>query len=122
MTNTKGKRGSNDRFSFLGTPKSLWMVTAAMKLKDASYKESYDKPRQRIQKQVIHVDVWLETNTIFESNYPSIKNKLIKKRDVTLPTKIHMVKPMVFSVVMDRCESWTIKKAESQRTGAFILC
>ena len=60
------------------------MVTAAMKLKDTySWKKSYDQPRQHI-----------------------------KIRDITLPTKVHLVKAMVFPVVMYGCESWTIKKAE----------
>ena len=43
-------------------------------------------------------------------------------RDITLPTKFCSVKTMVFPVVMYRCESWTIKKAEHQRTDAFKLC
>jgi len=60
------------------------MVTAAMKLKGAySLEENYDQPRQ-----------------------------YIKSRDITLPTKVLLVKAMVFTVVMYRCESWTIKKAE----------
>ena len=45
----------------------------------------------------------------------------LKSRDVTLLTKVHLVKAMVFPVVMYRCESWTIKKAEHQRTDAFEL-
>ena len=45
----------------------------------------------------------------------------IKKQDITLPTKVHLVKAMVFPVVMYRCESWTIKKAEHQRIDAFEL-
>ena len=44
-----------------------------------------------------------------------------KSRDITLVTKVHLVKAMVFPVVMYGCESWTIKKAESQRTDAFEL-
>ena len=60
------------------------MVIAAMKLKDAcSWKKSYDKPRQHI-----------------------------KKQRHTLPTKVHLVKALVFPVVMYGCESWTLKKAE----------
>ena len=39
-------------------------------------------------------------------------NSILKSRDITLPTKVHLVKAMVFSVVMHGCESWTIKKAE----------
>ena len=69
------------------------MVTAAMKLKDnCSLDESYDQPRQHI-----------------------------KSRDITLSTKVHLVKAMVFQVVMYGCESWTIKKAEHQRIDAFEL-
>ena len=45
----------------------------------------------------------------------------LKSRDVTLPTKVHLVKAMVFLVVMYRCETWTIKKAECQRIDAFEL-
>ena len=44
-----------------------------------------------------------------------------KSRDVTLPTKVHLVKDMVFLVVMCECESWTVKKAEPQRIDAFEL-
>ena len=46
---------------------------------------------------------------------------ILKNRDVTLPTKVHLVKAMVFPVVMYGCESWTIKKAEHQRIDAFQL-
>ena len=45
----------------------------------------------------------------------------LKSRDITLPTKVHIVKAVVFPVVMYRCESWTIKKAEHQRIDAFEL-
>ena len=63
---------------FWGAPKSLQMVTAAMKLKDTcSLGKSYDS--------------------------------ILKSRDITLPTKVHLVKAMVFPVVMYECESWTIK-------------
>ena len=48
-------------------------------------------------------------------------NSILKSRDITLLTKIHIVKVMVFLVVMNRCERWTIKKAERQRTDAFKL-
>ena len=44
-----------------------------------------------------------------------------KSRDITLPTDVHIVKVMVFPVIMYRCENWTIKKAECQRTDAFEL-
>ena len=48
-------------------------------------------------------------------------DSVLKSRDITLPTKIRLVKAMVFPGVMYRCESWTIKKAEHQRTDAFKL-
>ena len=75
-----------------GAPKSLQMVIAAMKLKDTPWKKSYDQPRQ-----------------------------LIKKQRHYLPRKFHLVKTMVFPVVMYGCESWTVKKAERQRIDAFEL-
>ena len=46
---------------------------------------------------------------------------ILKSRDITLPTKVHLVKAMVFQVVMYGCESWTVKKAECQRIDAFEL-
>ena len=48
-------------------------------------------------------------------------DSLFKSRDITLPTKVHLVKAMVFPVVMYGCESWTVKKAECQRIDAFEL-
>ena len=48
-------------------------------------------------------------------------DSVLKSRDITLPTKVHLVKTMVFPVVMYGCDSWTIKKAECQRTDAFEL-
>ena len=48
-------------------------------------------------------------------------DSMLKSRDITLPTKVHLVKVMVFLAVMYGCESWTIKKAECQRIGAFEL-
>ena len=83
MGNRWGNSGNSVRL-FLGAPKSLQMVTAAMKLKDA-----YS----------------LEENM---TNLDSI----FKSRDITLPTKVHLIKAMVFPVVMYGCESWTVKKAE----------
>ena len=77
----------------LGAPKSLQMVTAAMKLKDAYSLEG----------SILNLD------------------SILKSRDITLPTKVHLVKAMVFPVVMNRCESWTIKKAECCRIDAFEL-
>ena len=48
-------------------------------------------------------------------------DSILKSRDITLPTKVHLVKAMVFPVVMNGCESWIIKKAERQRIDAFEL-
>ena len=48
-------------------------------------------------------------------------DSILKSRDITLPTKVRLVKAMVFPVVMYGCESWTVKKAECQRTDAFEL-
>ena len=48
-------------------------------------------------------------------------DSIFKSRDITLPTKVRLVKAMVFPVVMYRCESWTVKKAERRRTDAFEL-
>ena len=45
-------------------------------------------------------------------------DSILKNRDITLPTKVHLVKAMVFPVVMYGCESWTVKKAEHQRIDA----
>ena len=49
-------------------------------------------------------------------------DSIFKSRDVTLPAKVHLVKGIVFPVVMYGCESWTIKKVECQRIDAFELC
>ena len=48
-------------------------------------------------------------------------DSILKSRDITLPTKVHLVKAMFFPVVMYGCESWTVKKAECQRIDAFEL-
>ena len=71
-------------FMFWGA-KSLQMVTAAMKLKDT----------------------WL-----LEKKATSNLDSILKSRDITSPTKVHLVKAMMFPVVMKVCESWTIKKIE----------
>ena len=91
-----GKQWKQCQTLFWGAPKSLQMVIAAMILKDAySLKGTpYDQPQQHI-----------------------------KKQRLTLPTKVRLVKAVVFPVVMYGCESWTIKKAERRRTDAFeLLC
>ena len=48
-------------------------------------------------------------------------DSILKSRDITLPTKVHLIKAIVFPVVMYGCESWTVKKAECRRTDAFEL-
>ena len=48
-------------------------------------------------------------------------NRILKSKDITLPAKVHLVKSMVFPIVMYGCESWTVKKVEHQRTDAFKL-
>ena len=75
-------------------PKSLQMLTAAMKLKD-----TYSLGRK------------VMTNI----------HSILKSRDITLSTKVHLVKTMVFPVVMYGCECWTVEKAECQRIDAFEL-
>ena len=56
------------------------------------------------------------------SNVMTNHNNVLKSRDITLPRKVCIVKAMVFPVVTYNCESWTLKKAEHQRTDAFELC
>ena len=77
-----------------GAPESLQMVTATMKLKDACSLE---------EKAMTNLD------------------NILKSRDISLPTKVCLVKAMVFPVVMYGCQSWTIKKAEHRRIDAFEL-
>ena len=59
----------------------------------------------------------LEDTCFLEGNL----NSILKSKDITLPTNVHIVKAMVFPVVMYGCEIWTIKKAEHRRTDAFEL-
>ena len=79
---------------FSWAPKSLQIANAATKLKDACSME---------QKATTNLD------------------SILKSRDITLLTKVHIVKAMVFPVVLYGCESWTIKKSERQRIDAFKL-
>ena len=88
-----GKQWKQCQTLFFWAPKSLQMVTVDMKLKDAYSLE----------------EVMTNQDSIFKS------------RDITLPTKVHLVKAMVFPVVMYGCESWTVKKTEHQRIDAFEL-
>ena len=88
-----GKQLEQCQTLFWGAPKSLQMVTAAMKLKDAySLEGKYDQ-----------------------------LDSILKTRDITLSTKVRLLKVMVFPVVMYGCESWTINKAKPQIIDAFEL-
>src|SRR5574340_1398608 len=87
-----GKQWKQCQTLFWGAPKSLQMVIAAMKLKDA----------------------WLLGRKVMTN-----LDSMLKSRDITLPTKVCLVKAMVFPVVMYGCESWTVNKAECRRIDAF---
>ena len=99
MANRWGNSGNSGRFFFfilvvVEAPKSLQMVTAAMKLRH------------------------LLLGRKVMANLASA----LKSRDITLPTKVHLVKAMVFPIVIYGCKNWTIKKAECWRIDAFELC
>ena len=79
-----GKQWKQCQTSFWGAPKSLQMVTAAMKLKDL----------------------------LLGGKVMTNLDSILKSRDITLPTKVRLVKTMVFPVVTYECESWSVKKAE----------
>ena len=85
MANRWGDSGNSDSLYFGGTPKSLQMVTRAMKLR----------------------------HLLLGRKVMSNLDSILKSRDITLSTKVHLVKAMVFPVAMYGCESWTTKKAES---------
>ena len=93
MANRWGNNGNRERL-FWGAPKSLQMVTAAMKLK--------------------HLLLGRKAVTNIDS--------ILKSRDITLPTKVCLVKAMVIPVVIYGCEIWTIKKAEHQRMMLLNCC
>ena len=88
------KRWKQWQTLFWGAPKSLQMVTAAMK---------QEKTLAPLRKVMTNLD------------------SILKSRDIILPTKVRLVKAMVFSVALYGCESWTVKKAERQRIDAFEL-
>ena len=94
IANRWGKNGNSERLYFLELQNSLQMVIAAMKLR--------------------HLPFGRKAMTNLDS--------ILKSRDITLQTKVCLVKAMVFPVVMYRCESWTIKKAEWWRIDAFEPC
>ena len=90
MANRMGKGGSRDRFPPIGLQN--------------------------------HCGQWLQSwnqKTIASWQESNDKLSVLKSRDITLPTKVHIVKAMVFQVVTYSCENWTIKKAECQRIDAF---
>ena len=62
-----------------------------------------------------------ELNWILGRKFMTNLDSILKSRDITLPTKVHLVKAMVYPVVMHGCESWTIKKTEHRRIDAFEL-
>ena len=63
----------------------------------------------------------IKRHSLLERKAMTNLDSILKSKDIILSTKVHIVKAMVFPVVMHRCESWTIKKAESRRTDSFIL-
>ena len=63
----------------------------------------------------------IKRHLLLERKVMTSLDSILKSRDITLPTKVHLVKAMVFPVVMYGCESWAIKKAEYRRTDAFEL-
>ena len=95
-----GKQWKQCQILFFWALKSLQMVTAAMKLKDA-----YS----------------LEGSLLLGRKVMTNLDSILKSRDINLPTKVRLVKAMVFPVVMYGCESWTMKKAEHWRIDAFEL-
>ena len=69
---------------------------------------------------VEEIDLWL-SNLLLGRKVITKLDSMLKSRDITLPTKVRLVKAMVFPVVMNGCESWTVKKAERRRIDAFAL-
>ena len=93
MGNRWGNSGNSVRLYFLGTPKSL-------------------------QKVISHE---IKRHLLLERKVMTNLDSIFKNRDITLPTKVRLIKAMVFPVVMYECESWTVKKAEHRRIDAFEL-
>jgi len=63
----------------------------------------------------------MKRHLLFGRKAMTNQNSILKSRDITLPAKVHIVKGMVFQVVMNGCESWTLRKVECQRINAFEL-
>ena len=93
MTNRRGQSRSSDRLCFLGSK-----ITA-----DGDCSHEIKRRLLPERKAMMNLD------------------SVLRSRDITLPTKVHIIKATAFPVVMYRCESWTIKKAERQRIDAFEL-
>ena len=64
----------------------------------------------------------IQKHLLFGRKVMTNLNDILKSRDITLPTKVHLVKAMVFSAVRYGCKSWTVKKAEHRRIDAFEVC
>ena len=94
MANRWGNNGNSERLYFWGGSKIA---------KNGDYSHEIKRSLLLGRKAIINLD------------------SILKSRDITLPTKVHTVKAMVFPVVMYRCESWTIKQAERQRIDVFEL-
>ena len=93
MANRWGRNGTSDRLYFGGLQKSLQMVTEDMKVRCL----------------------------LLERKIMTNLDSILKSRDITLLTKVRLVKALVFLVVMYGCESWAIKRAEHRRIDAFEL-
>ena len=93
MTNSWSNSGNNDRLYFLSSK-----ITA-----DCDYSHEIKRRLLLGRKAMTNLD------------------SILKSRDITLPTKVHIIKAMIFPVVMYGCDYWTIKKAEQQRIDAFEL-
>ena len=93
MVNRWGNNGNSDRLYFLGLQNTA----------DGDYNHEIKRPLLLGRKPMTNLD------------------SILKSRDITLPTKVHLLKAMVFPIVMYKCESWTTKKAECGRIDAFEL-
>ena len=124
-----GKQWKQWQTLFSCAPKSPQMLTVAMKLKDAcSLEKSYGQPRQHIKKQRHYIaDKSPHSQSYaFSSSHTAWKKScdkpsILKSRDITLLTKVHIANTMFFPVVMYGCESWTIKKVEHWRIDTFEI-
>ena len=115
MANKFGKKWKQWQILFSWSPKSLWTVTAATKLKDSCSLE------ERVWQTFAVVVQWLSRVLVFMAPLNYSTRQHFKKQSITLPTKVHLVKAMVFPVVIYGYENWTIKKAECQIIDAFKL-